>query len=70
MPIVVFGNNSSPHDNGNKIDTSLFVKKPTNNLRTIYIEGNIEEYINMKNKKKSKIYFVLKKSQIKFLNLM
>ena len=27
MPINVFGNSSSSYDNGNKIDTSLFVQK-------------------------------------------
>ena len=36
MPINVFGNSSSSYDNGNKIDTSLFVQKPY--LRTIYIK--------------------------------
>ena len=47
MPINVFGNSSSSHDNGNKIDTSLFVQKPY--LRTNYIESNIEEDIELKN---------------------
>ena len=47
MPIDVLGNSSSSYDNGNKIDTSLFVQKPY--LRTNYIEANIEEDINMKN---------------------
>ena len=46
MPINVFGNSNS-NDNGNKVDTSLFVQKPY--LRTNYIEANIEEDINMKN---------------------
>ena len=46
MPINVFGNISSSHDNGNKIDTSLFVQKPY--LRTDYIESNIEEDIDLK----------------------
>ena len=46
MPINVFGNSNS-NDNGNKIDTSLFVKKPY--LRTNYIESNIEEGIDLKN---------------------
>ena len=45
MPINVFGNSS--HDKNNKIDTSLFVQKPY--LRTIYIESNIEEDIDLKN---------------------
>ena len=47
MPINVFGNSSSSHDNGNRIDTSLFVQKPY--LRTNYIESNIEEDIDLKN---------------------
>ena len=47
MPINVFGNSSSSYDNGNKIDTSLFVQKPY--LRTNYIESNIEEDIDLKN---------------------
>ena len=44
MPINLFGNSNS-NDNGNKIDTSLFVQKPY--LRTNYIEGNIEEDIDL-----------------------
>ena len=47
MPINVFGNSSSSHDNGNKIDTPLFVQKLY--LRTHYIEANIEEDIDLKN---------------------
>ena len=47
MPINVFGNSSSSHDNGNKSDTSLFVQKPY--LRHIYKESNIEEDIDLKN---------------------
>ena len=46
MPINVFGNSNS-NDNGNKIDTSLFVQKPY--LKTNYIESNLEEDLNMKN---------------------
>ena len=46
MPINVFGNSSN--DNNNKIDTSLFVQKPY--LRTNYIEANIEEDIDLKNR--------------------
>ena len=46
MPINVFGNSNS-NDNGNKIDTSLFVHKPFQ--RTNYIEANIEEDIDLKN---------------------
>ena len=45
MPINVYGNSSN--NSGNKIDTSLFVKKPY--LRTNYIESNIEEYIDLRN---------------------
>ena len=45
MPKNVFGD--SCHDDSNKIDTSLFVKKPF--LRTIYIESNKEEDIDLKN---------------------
>ena len=45
MAINVFGNSSN--NNGNKIETSLFVQKPY--LRTNYIESNIEEDINLKN---------------------
>ena len=51
MPINVFGNSNS-NDNGNKIDTSLFVQKPY--LRTNYIEANIEENVNMKSQLKIK----------------
>ena len=47
MPIKVFGNSSFSHDNGNKTDTDLFVKKPY--LRASYIEANIEEDIDWKN---------------------
>ena len=46
MPINVFGNSSS-HDNGNKNDTGIFVRKTY--LRTNYLEANIEEDIDMKN---------------------
>ena len=46
MPLNVFGNNFSSYDNGNKIDTSLFVPKPY--LRTIYIKSNLE-VIDLKN---------------------
>ena len=48
MPINVFGNSSSNNNNNdNKIDTSLFVKKPY--LRHNYIKSNIEEDIDFKN---------------------
>ena len=46
MPINVFGNSSNISDN--KLDTSLFVRKPY--LRTNYIEAiDIEEDIDLKN---------------------
>ena len=51
MPINVFGNSNS-NNNGNKINTNLFVQKPY--LRTKYIEANIEEDINFKNQYKIK----------------
>ena len=44
MPIIVFGNSFYSHHD--KINTSLFVQKPY--LRTIYIEANIEEDIDLK----------------------
>ena len=47
MPINVFGNNTSSHDNAKKIDSNLFVQKPY--LRSNYIESNIEEDIDLKN---------------------
>ena len=43
MPINVFGNSNN---SGNKIDTSLFVKKPY--LRSNYIETDIEENLDFK----------------------
>ena len=46
MSTNVFGSSNS-NDNGNRIDTSLFVHKPY--LRTNYIESNIEENICLKN---------------------
>ena len=50
MPISVFG--ISSNDNGNKIDTSQFVRKPYS--RTKYIESNIEEDIDLKNQFRNK----------------
>ena len=50
MPINVFGNSSNNNDN--KIDTFLFVQKPY--LRTNYIETNIEEDIDLKNRYRNK----------------
>ena len=52
MPLNIFGNSSSSYDNGNKTGTSSFVQKPY--LRTNYIEGNIEEDIDLKNQFKIK----------------
>ena len=46
MPTNVFGNSSSSYDNGNKIDTSLFVQKLC--LRTNSIENNLEEDIDLR----------------------
>ena len=48
MPINVFSNSSSSYDNGNEIDTNIFVQKPY--LRTNSIESKIEEDIDLKNK--------------------
>ena len=52
MPISVFGNSNS-NDNGNRIDTSLFVQKPY--LEHNYIEAIIEEDIDLKNQYRIKI---------------
>ena len=51
MPINVFGNSSSSN-NGNEIDTSLFVQKTC--LRTLYIEAKIEEVIDLENQNRIK----------------
>ena len=51
MPINVFGNSNS-NDNGNKIDSSLFVQKPY--LRTNYIVIDTEEDININNQFRNK----------------
>ena len=51
MPINAFGNSNS-HDNGNKVDTSLFVRKLY--LRTNFIEADIEEDIDLKNQYRNK----------------
>ena len=45
MPNIVFGKCSYSHDNGNEIDTSLFVQKPY--LRTDYIEIKNEEDLDL-----------------------
>ena len=47
MLLYVCGNSLSSHNNGNKIDTSLFVQKPY--LTTNYLKSNIEENIDMGN---------------------
>ena len=52
MPINVFGNSCSSYDNGNKIDTSLFVQKPY--LGTNYIESNIKEDIDLRSQYRNK----------------
>ena len=49
MPINVFGNSIN---SGNKIDTTMFVKKPY--LKSNYIESNIEEDIDLKSQFKIK----------------
>ena len=53
MPINVFGKSSSWYDNGNIIDTSLFVQKYY--LRTNYKEATIEEDKILKNHFRAKI---------------
>ena len=50
MPVNVFGNSSNNSEH--KIDTSLFVQKPY--LRSIYLESNIEENIDLKNQYRNK----------------
>ena len=55
MPINVFCKSSSSHGNGNRSDTSLFaivLQKP--DLRSNYLEADVEEDINMKNHFRSK----------------
>ena len=52
MPIKIFRNSFSSNDNGNEIDTSLFVQKPYR--KTNYKEANIEEDIDLKNQYKIK----------------
>ena len=47
MPTNAFGYNSSSNDNGNKNDTTLFVKKT--HLKRNYIESNTEEDKDLKN---------------------
>ena len=57
MPIKLFGNSSSSYDNGNKIDTSLFIQKLY--LRTNYTAINCEEDTELKNQNTIKIYQTL-----------
>ena len=53
MPNKLFDNSSSyHHDNGKKIDTSIFLQKPY--LRRHFIESNLEEDIDLKNQYGSK----------------
>ena len=52
MLINVDGNSNSDDNNGNKIDTSLFVQKPY--LRTNYLESVLEEDIDLRNQYKNK----------------
>ena len=52
MPINVFGNNSSSHDSGNKIDTSLFIQKPY--LTNKFIKRDIDEDLYLKNRYRTK----------------
>ena len=46
MPNIVFGNSSSSHHNGTKIETILFVQNLY--LRFNHVEGNVEEDIDLK----------------------
>ena len=46
MPIKVFGNSSSSYDNGNKIDTSVFVQKLY--MRSNYMQSTIEDDLDLK----------------------
>ena len=57
MPIIVFGNSSSSHDNGNKIDKSSFVQQYY--LTTNYIENNLEEDIDLQVQLRFKTYQIL-----------
>ena len=50
MPINVFGKSSNNSEH--KVDTSLFVQKPY--LRTIYLESDLEEDIELKNQNRIK----------------
>ena len=54
MPINVFGNSNS-NDNNNKIDTSLFVKKPY--LKSKFIETDTDHDANLKNQYRNKKIF-------------
>ena len=57
MPINGFVNSSSSYDIGNKIDTSLMVQQQ--NLRSNFIEANIEEDTDLKIKIELKNYQIL-----------
>ena len=66
MPINVFGNSSSNSDN--KIDRSLIVQKPY--LRSIYIEANREEDIDLKNQFRIKNLQILSVLENQFQKIM
>ena len=68
MPTKVFGKSSSSYDNGNKTDTSLFVKKFY--LETNDIEANIEEDIDLKINTEKKIYETLHPYEMQLLKIM
>ena len=53
--MIVFGKSSS-HDNGKKIDTSLFVQKPY--LKKIYKESSFQEDIDLKSNLELKIHHI------------
>ena len=56
LPVNVFGNSNS-NDNGDKIDTSLFLQKPFS--RTNCIESNIEEDIDLQIDLEINVYQIL-----------
>ena len=51
MPIILFGNSNSSHDNGVKNDATFFVRKTY--LRDNYFESNVEEDNDMKNQSRT-----------------
>ena len=69
MPKNVFENSSSSNNNGNNIDTSLFLQKRY--LRTNYIESDIEEDNDLKkNNIKVKIYLIQLRYTIVVIKIM